>query len=58
MDEKTQNRQHRATHINPDLRKAQSDIARGPGLLNIDKHCQLINQKFTWSQSSFALSCK
>ena len=30
MDEReTHNRQHRATHINPDLRKAQSDIARG-----------------------------
>ena len=39
MDEtQTHNRQHRATHINPDLRKAQSDIARGPGLLNIHKN--------------------
>ena len=37
--------QHRATHINPDHRKAQSDIARGPGLLNIHKHCQ----KATWN---------
>ena len=36
MDE-THNRQHRATYINSDLRKAQSDIARGPGLLNIHK---------------------
>ena len=41
----THNRQHRATHINPDHRKAQSDIARGPGLLNIHKHCQ----KATWN---------
>ena len=32
MDENKHNRQHRATHINPDHRKAQSDIARGPGL--------------------------
>ena len=39
MDEtQTHNRQCRATHINPDLRKAQSDFARGPGLLNIHKN--------------------
>ena len=39
MDEtQTHNRQHRATHINPDLRKAQSDFARGPRLLNIHKN--------------------
>ena len=39
MDEtQTHSRQHRETHINPDLRKAQSDIARGPGLLNIHKN--------------------
>ena len=42
MDE-THNRQHSATHINPDLRKAQSDIARGPGLHK--KRCQ----KATWN---------
>ena len=39
MDEtQTHHRQHIATHINPDLRKAQSDIARGPGLINIHKN--------------------
>ena len=43
MDEtQTHNRQHRATHINPELRKAQSDIARGPGLLNIHKRCEIV----------------
>ena len=44
MDE-THNRQHGATHINPDLCKAQSDIARGLGLLNIHKCCK----KATWN---------
>ena len=39
MDEtQTHNRQYRATHINPDLRKAQSDFARVAGLLNIHKN--------------------
>ena len=33
-------------HIStPNLRKAQGDIARGPGLLNIHKHCH----KATWN---------
>ena len=39
MDEtQIHNRQYRATHINPDLRRAHSDFARGPGLLNIHKN--------------------
>ena len=39
MDEtQTHNRQYRATHVNPDLRKAQSYFARGPGLLNMHKN--------------------
>ena len=38
MDEnKTHNRQYRATHINPDLRKAQSDITLSKGLHGIIK---------------------
>ena len=39
------NNTQRTKHINPNLRKAQGDIAKGPGLLNIHKHCH----KATWN---------
>ena len=46
MDE-THNRQHRATHINPDLPKAQSDIARG---------CRRQGLYVGWLQGEYASS--